>query len=294
MVVTGMHGHRLLTSFEEIGLSRRIERGDLRAKEEMIESNLRLVASVARGYCGLGVPFDDLVQEGTVGLVRAVEKFDHRRGVKFSTYAVWWIRRALVDALSEADTIRIPAQAGRRLAAVDRAETELRRLAPSGAVSSEAVADRTGLSVQNVRTLRAAARVNASLDQMVGEDGTPLSHLVPDPDPVDPWRHLDEKETRREVQSMLKTLPQRHREVLVRRYGLHGDEAQSHAEIGTKLGFGQERSRQLEREALHRLRELGGGRQHGSYATEIGDRCTVSRAHHGHVTCSDPKQSNKS
>lgn len=285
-----MGGH-LLTAFQEIGLSRRIERGDLRAKDEMVESNLRLVASIARRYRGLGVPFEDLVQEASVGLVRAVEKFDYRRGIRFSTYAAWWIRRALVDALGEADAIRLPARTGRRMAAVGRAESELRRRAPGRAISSEAVADRTGLSAQSVTTLRAAARVTVSLDQEVGKDCTPLSYLVADPDPVDPWRHVAEQETRRQVQSMLELLPHRHREVLVRRYGLHGGEVQSHAEIGTKLGLGQERSRQLEREALHRLRDLGGGRWRGSYATEIRDRRTVSRAHRPHVTCSDSKQS---
>jgi RNA polymerase primary sigma factor len=253
------HRRRALTPAEEVRLSRRIENGDARAKEEMIERNLGLVGFVVKGYSGLGVPVEDLVQEGTIGLVRAVEKFDHRRGMKFSTYAVWWIRRALMEALGEARTIRIPARAGRQLAAVQRAEAELRRLAP-GAATSEAIAERTGLSAQSVRVLRGAARVTASLDEQVGEDGTPLADLVADPDPVDPWLRLDERETRRQAWSMLKMLPGRHREVLVRRFGLHGQDAQTHAEIAASVGVGEERSRQLEREALHRLRELGGGR----------------------------------
>jgi RNA polymerase primary sigma factor len=212
---------RRLTPTEELDLSRRIEHGDLEAKEEMIESNLGLVYFIARGYAGRGVSFEDLVQEGTVGLVRAVEKFDHRRGVRFSTYAVTWIRHALIDALGQARVIRIPAR-------------------PAGRVSE-------------------VPRVTASLDQQLGEDGTTLAELVADPDPVDPWRQVEELETRRQVWSMLRLLPQRHRMVLVRRYGLHGEGAQSHAEIGRSLGVGEERSRQLEREALHRLRELGGG-----------------------------------
>jgi RNA polymerase primary sigma factor len=254
------HRRPRLTAADEIRLSRRIERGDLRAKDEMIESNLGLVYCVARGYRGLGVPFDDLVQEGTLGLVRAVEKFDHRRGLKFSTFAVWWIRRALIDALGEARTIRIPAQAGRELAAIERAETELRRVARE-APTTGAIAERSGLSVRRVRALRRVARVTASLDEQVGEGGVPLADLVADPDPVDPWRHVGRQETRREVSSMLKLLPQRHREVLVRRYGIHGDRAQTHAEIAASLGVGAERSRQLESEALHRLRELGGGQR---------------------------------
>jgi RNA polymerase primary sigma factor len=213
---------RLLTAAEELDLSRRIERGDFEAKEKMIESNLGLVYSIARGYAGRGVSFEDLVQEGTVGLVRAVERFDRFRGVRFSTYAVTWIRHALIDALGQARTIRIP---------------------------------------KRVAEPREAARVTASLDEQVGEDGASLVELVPDPDPVDPWRHVDEQETFRQVWSMLRTLPQRHRTVLIRRYGLDGEGARGHADIGRSLGVGEERSRQLEREALHRLRHLGGNPQ---------------------------------
>jgi RNA polymerase primary sigma factor len=213
---------RLLTADEELELNRRIERGDLEAREKMIESNLGLVCSIARGYTGRGVSFDDLVQEGTVGLVRAVEKFDHRRGVRFSTYAVTWIRHALIDALGQVRTIRIP---------------------------------------KRVPEVGGAPRVTASLDEQVGEDGAFLAELVADPNPVDPWRHVDERETRWQLWSMLKLLPERHRKVLMRRYGLVDDRAQSHAEIGRSLGVGEERSRQLEREGLHRLRELGRGPQ---------------------------------
>ena len=213
----------LLTAAEELDLSRRIERGDLKAKDEMIESNLGLVYMIARGYAGRGVSFEDLVQEGTVGLVRAVEKFDRRRGVRFSTYAVPWIRHALIDALGEARTIRIPRRAAE---------------------------------------LRGTPRVTVSLDEPVVEDGAFLGELVADPDPVDPWRSVDELETLRQVWSMLRTLSKRHRTVLIRRYGLHGEGAQSHAEIGRSLGVGEERSRQLEREALHRLRQLRDGPQY--------------------------------
>jgi RNA polymerase primary sigma factor len=253
--------HRLLTGAEEIGLAKRIERGDAGAKKEMIERNLRLVFSVAACYRGRGVPFDDLVQEGTLGLVRAVEKFDHRRGLKFSTYAVWWIRRSLVNALSGAQGIRIPAAARQQLAAIRRAETELQRL-HRGAPTTDAIADRTGLSVRSVRALLDAPRVTASLDEPVGEDGTPLSAFIPDQDGDSAWKRTDERETRRDVCSMLRVLPDRHREVILRRYGFGNGPAQTHAEIGAWLGVGAERSRQLEHEALHRLRELArGGRR---------------------------------
>jgi RNA polymerase primary sigma factor len=250
---------RALSAADEARLALAIERGDARAKEEMITANLPLVSFVARRYRGLGVPFEDLVQEGTVGLVGAVERFDHRRGAKFSTFAVWWIRRAVKDAVEAGRVIRIPSHAARRLAAVERAEAELRRRGAEPP-DTEAVAARTSLTVKGVQTLRKAARVTASLDAPAGEQGAALVDLVPDPDPVDPCRRLDERETRRSVWAMLRAIPPRHREVLVRRFGIVGD-AQTHAEIGAVLGVSEERSRQLERQALHWLRELGGGQR---------------------------------
>jgi RNA polymerase primary sigma factor len=257
---------RLLTAAEEVRLAKRIERGDLAAKREMIERNLRLVFSVARPYRGRGVSFEDLVQEGTVGLVRAVEKFDHRRGLKFSTYAVWWIRRSLMNALGAGRTIRIPRSAGQQIAAIGRAETELQRL-EHGRATNEDIAHHTGLSVRTVTALRSAAHVTASLDQLVGEEATPLGDLIADRDAVDAWERTGERESRRQVRKMLRALPERHRDVLLRRYGLYGDHAQSHEQIAAWLGVGEERSRQLEREALHWLRELGGGRQRAALAT---------------------------
>jgi RNA polymerase primary sigma factor len=252
--------NRILTAAEEIQLAKRIERGDLAAKEEMIERNLGLVHSVAQRYRGRGAPYDDLVQEGTIGLVRAVEKFDHRRGLKFSTYAVWWIRRSLTNAVNEERTIRIPSNASDRLAAIHRAEGELERIAP-GSSSSEAIAERTGLALRRVRALREAASVTASLDEPIGTDGAVLGDLLADSRAVDPWRQTDDGESHRLLRSMVGTLPVRHREVVVRRYGLWGTEPETHAEIGARLGVGEERSRQLEREALHRLRSLAAGRR---------------------------------
>jgi RNA polymerase primary sigma factor len=260
-----MSGRKTLTAAEEVCLTRRIERGDMAAKQEMIERNLPLVISVAKPYRGRGVPFDDLVQEGTVGLVRAVEKFDYRRGLKFSTYAVWWIRRSLMNAIRGEQTIRIPSSAWQQRAAIRRAEEELHRLEP-GAVTNEALAERTGLSVRTVTAVRRAAEVTASLDQPVGEDGTPLGDLIADVGAVDASQRSDELDTQRQVWRMLKALPDRHRQVLVRRYGLNGDGPQTHEEIAAWLGVGEERSRQLEREALHWLRELRGGREREALA----------------------------
>lgn len=244
-----------LSAAEETRLAKRIERGDVHAKQEMIECNLRLVFAVAKGYRGRGVQFEDLVQEGTVGLVRAVEGFDHRRGLKFSTYAVWWIRRSLLDAVEAGRTIRIPAKATQQLAAIRRAEVEIER-GGVRAASAEAIAERTGLSTLNVRNLRSAARVTASLDEPISEDATPLGDLIGDPHAVDPGERAAEREARGEAWALLRLLPERHRQVLVRRYGLGGGTPQSHTEVGEWLGVKEERSRQLEREALHRLREL--------------------------------------
>jgi RNA polymerase primary sigma factor len=246
---------RLLSAAEEVTLAKRIEQGDFDAKDEMIERNLGLVHALARTYRARGVPFDDLVQEGTVGLVKAVERFDHRREVKFSTYAVWWIRRSILDAVAGSNVIRIPARANRQLAAVRRAEAELERIGPRR-VSDAEIAERAELNEATVRSLRAAARVTASLDEPVGEDTTPLGELVADDRAVDPSAAAIELEDRDQVSAMLRLLPERHREVLIRRYGLNGGEAQNHEEIGKSLGVGEERSRQIEREALHRLRSI--------------------------------------
>jgi RNA polymerase primary sigma factor len=246
---------KLLSAAEEMMLARRIERGDLQARQRMIESNVRLVHAVARAYRGGGVPFEDLVQEGMIGLVRAVERFEHRRGLKFSTYAVFWIRRSMLDAIAGSHVIRMPAKARQQLAAVRRAEVELERI-ESRRASDAAIAEHTQLSVSTVRSLREAARVTASLDEPVGEDATPLGDLLADVRAGDPVESAIARESRDEVSSMLRLLPERHREVIVRRYGLSDGGAQTHEQIGGRLGVGEERSRQIEREALHRLRSI--------------------------------------
>jgi RNA polymerase primary sigma factor len=246
---------RVLSAADEVALARRIERGDQSARDTMVESNLRLVHAVARSHRGSGAPFADLVQAGTVGLVRAVERFDHRRGLKFSTYAVWWIRCSILEAISDTRAIRIPPNAYRRLVMVRRAEADLRRRGARG-VSDADIARHTQLSLATVRSLRAAAQVTASLDQPVGEEATPLGDLTPDERAVDPSENAIARERRDEVRNMLRLLPGRHREVLVRRYGLHDGRAESHTEIGQRLGIGAERSRQIERDALRRLRSI--------------------------------------
>jgi RNA polymerase primary sigma factor len=248
---------RVLSATEEVELARRIEGGEVAARDEMIVRNVPLVRSLARAYVGRGVPFDDLVQEGTVGLVRAVDKFDHRRGLKFSTYAVWWIRRSMHEALAGARPIRVPPTARRQMAAIHRAETELR--ADGEAATDDAIAQRSGLSRRTVRGLHAVPQVSASLEETVGDDARPLGELIADEHADDGWQSVEARETRRHLCSTLGLLPARHREVLLRHYGLRGHAVETHAQIAMSLGFGEERSRQLERQALHWLRELDGG-----------------------------------
>jgi RNA polymerase primary sigma factor len=243
----------LLSAAEERRLAKRIERGDGAARERMVESNLRLVLSLARSFRGRGVPFDDLVQEGTVGLIAAVERFDYRRGNKFSTYAVWWIRRALMDALIRSQVIRIPPKARQQVAAIGRARDELQR---DGPASNAAIAAATDLTEATVRTLRQAARVTASLDGPASDDETALADVFADPAGVDPSQHAIAREREGQLWDMLEKLPIRHRQVLCRRYGLGPGGVSTHEEIATALAVGAERSRQLEREAIHRLRSI--------------------------------------
>jgi RNA polymerase primary sigma factor len=243
----------LLSASEEVRLAKLIENGESAAREKMIECNLRLVISLARQFRGRGVPYADLVQEGTVGLVRAVEGFDYRRGNKFSTYAVWWIRRALLDALAGARVIRVPPKASRQLAAINSVREELER---TGSASDGAIAARTEMTESTVRTLRAAGRVTTSLEEPRRPDGLTLQEVTPDVGACDPSEHAMGHERSGQLREMLQRLPERHRAVLVARYGLGGAHTQDHGEIGSTLGVGEQRSRQLEREALQRLRSI--------------------------------------
>jgi RNA polymerase primary sigma factor len=246
---------RLLSAAEERALAQRIECGDASAKQTMIESNRRLVLAVAKNYHCSSMPFADLVQEGMIGLIHAADRFDYRREVRFATYALWWVRRAMLDAIAGAAVIRIPPKASRQLAAVRRAEAELARTGLRQASDAE-IAERTGLGLASVCSVRTAARVVVSLDQPVGENRLPLAELVADDQAVAPLEQAIAGEDRQQLSAMLRRLPRRHREVLIRRYGLNEREIQSHAEIGEWLGVGEERSRQLEREALNILRSI--------------------------------------
>jgi RNA polymerase primary sigma factor len=189
--------------------------------------------------------------------MRAVEGFDHRRGLRFSTYAAWWIRRALTDALDAVRPIRIPAPARRQMAEIERVRHELRVL-DGRPPTADDIAQRAGLSARTVRSLEAAPRVTASLDEPVGNDTTPLGELIGDDTSRVSSQGVEDRETADRLWSMLELLPERQREVVVRRYGLRGGVAEAHRAIGARLGVGEERSRQLERQALHRLRQMAG------------------------------------
>jgi RNA polymerase primary sigma factor len=244
----------LLTAVEEVELAKRIERGDRDAKDRMINSNLRLVVSIAKKYQGHGLSLLDLIQEGIIGLIRAVEKFDWRRGYKFSTYATWWIRQAVQRGVAnKSRTIRIPVHIVEREQKIGRAQRELTPKLERDPTDEE-ISKATKLPLKQVREVRQAARAVASLDKPVGSEGDAgLGDLIPAQVPAleeEVHVSLAEETLRRAVNA----LPEREREIVKLRYGMDGDpDPKSLEEIGRRLGMTRERVRQIEAKALERL-----------------------------------------
>ncbi len=243
----------LLTAAEEVELAQRIEKGDLEAKERMINSNLRLVVSQARRYQGHGLEMGDLVQEGMLGLIRAVEKFDWRRGFKFSTYGTLWIRQAIQRGLqNHGRTIRLPVHVAQRQVKVRKLESELNTKLGREATDEE-IAELAELELDEVIELRELNRALTSLDQPVGDDGeTALGDLLASERP-EPLEEVADADRDRRVNRLVQELPDDERNVVALRFGLTGDEPRTLRQTGMELGITTEQARKLEEQGLRRL-----------------------------------------
>ena len=257
LFLKGIGKVRLLTAQEEVGLAKRIERGDLNAKQKMVESNLRLVVSIAKHYRNQGLPFLDLIQEGTIGLVRAAEKFDYRRGFKFSTYATWWIRQAIARSLADkARTIRIPVHIVEKLNRIGRAERKLMTGLGREATTDE-IAEVTGIEPDHVESIRRSAQAPISLEKPIGDEGqAEFGQLIVDEQAESPYDRAAEILTNEALREALENLSYRERRVIELRYGLGDQNARTLDEVGRAFNVTRERIRQVEHQALRKLQTL--------------------------------------
>jgi RNA polymerase primary sigma factor len=248
---------KLLTPQEEIALAKRIKRGDKKAREQMIQANLRLVVKIAREYEGLGLPLLDLINEGNIGLMKSVDRFDVRKGAKFSTYASWWIKQAIKRALAnQSRTIRLPVHVVDQLTHIRRAEARLRE-ALDREPTDEEIAHHLELDARRIRQYRKASRPPVSLDSPIGdEDSASLAEVVADSNAVAPFERIVREGDHELLRKVLAALDARERKILIMRFGLNGGEPKMLEEAGKRFGVTRERIRQIQEQALRKLRAL--------------------------------------